>query len=65
MTKYYAIEEIPLALSAEDVSRVLGISKYNAYTLMRSDGFPMVRMGRRMLVQKKAFLEWIDKHFYV
>ena len=65
MAKYYNIEDIPLALSAMDVSRVLGISKYSAYCLMRSEGFPMMRLGRRLLVQKRAFLDWVDEHFYV
>ena len=63
--KYTSIEQLPLALSANDIALVLGISKYNAYCLMRSEGFPMMRMGRRLLVQKKAFLEWLDEHFYM
>ena len=65
MKKYTSFEQLPLALSANDIAQILGISKYNAYCLMRSDGFPMMRMGRRLLVQKKAFIEWIDANFCV
>jgi hypothetical protein len=46
-----------------DIAAILGISKYNAYCLMRSEGFPMMRMGRRLLVQKKQFIEWMDENF--
>ena len=65
MKKYTSTEQLPLALSANDIAQILGISTYNAYCLMRSEGSPMMRMGRRLLVQKKAFLEWIDIHFCV
>ena len=37
---YTSLEQLPLALSAEDVAQVLGISRANAYELMHSEGFP-------------------------
>lgn len=37
---YTSLEQLPLALSAEDVAQVLGISRANAYTLMHSKGLP-------------------------
>lgn len=63
MIKYTSLEQLPLALTAEDISRILGVSKYNAYCLMRSEGFPMMRMGRRLLVQKSQFIEWLNENF--
>ena len=58
---YTSLEQLPLALSAEDVAQVLGISRANAYTLMHSKGFPTIKIGKRMIVPKDKLIEWIDK----
>ena len=58
---YTSLEQLPLALSAEDVAQVLGISRANAYTLMHSKGFPTIKIGKRMSVPKDKLIEWIDK----
>lgn len=58
---YTSLEQLPLALSAEDVAQVLGISRANAYILMRSKGFPTIKIGKRMTVPKDKLIEWIDK----
>ena len=31
----------------------------NAYILLRSDGFPTLHIGKRMVVPKDRFLQWI------
>ena len=58
---YTSLEQLPLALSAEDVAQVLGSSRANAYTLMHSKGFPTIKIGKRMTVPKDKLIEWIDK----
>jgi excisionase family DNA binding protein len=58
---YTSLEQLPLALSAEDVAQVLGISRANTYTLMHSKGFPTIKIGKRMTVPKDKLIEWIDK----
>lgn len=58
---YTSLEQLPLALSAEDVAQVLGISRANAYTPMHSKGFPTIKIGKRMTVPKDKLIEWIDK----
>ena len=58
---YTSLEQLPLALSAEDVAQVLGISRANAYTLMHSKGCPTIKIGKRMTVPKDKLIEWIDK----
>ena len=57
---YTSIEQLPLALSAEDVAQVLGISRANAYELMHSEGFPTLKIGKRMTVPKDKLIEWIQ-----
>jgi len=58
---YTSLDQLPLALSAEDVAQVLGISRANAYALMHSKGFPTIKIGKRMTVPKDKLIEWIDK----
>jgi excisionase family DNA binding protein len=57
---YTSLEQLPLALSADDVAQVLGISRANAYELMHSEGFPTLRIGKRMTVPKDKLIEWIQ-----
>lgn len=62
MSKVYtSLEQLPLALSAEDVAQVLGISRANAYALMHSKGFPTLKIGKRMTVPKVKLIEWMEK----
>ena len=62
MTKTYtSFDQLPLALSAEDVAQVLGISRANAYVLMHSKGFPTLKIGKRMTVPKDKLIEWMEK----
>lgn len=58
---YTSFDQLPLALCAEDVAQVLGISRANAYTLMHSKGFPTIRIGKRMTVPKDKLIAWIDQ----
>ena len=61
MRNYTSYEQLPLALRAEDVAEILGISRAGAYALFHSEGFPCIRIGKRMLVQRDAFLQWLDE----
>ena len=45
-------------LSVLDVASVLGISRAGAYELVRSDGFPALRIGSRIIVPKEKFIDW-------
>ena len=57
---YTSLEQLPLALSADDVAQVLGISRANAYELMHSESFPTLKIGKRMTVPKDKLIEWIQ-----
>ena len=62
MTRTYtSLDQLPLALSAEDVAQVLGISRANAYALMHSKGFPTLKIGKRMTVPKDKLIAWMEK----
>ena len=55
-------DDLPATLSANDISRYLGISRANSYQLMESTGFPTLRIGKRKLVQKDKFLIWVNNN---
>ena len=52
---------LPTMLNADAVAGVLGISKGKAYELMRNSEFPTLRIGKRMMVSKEQFENWINK----
>ena len=59
-TAYKSYDELPLMLSVPEVAAVLGISRAGAYALARSDGFPALKIGSRIVVPKEKFIDWID-----
>ena len=52
--------QLPMALSAKEVAAVLGISRAGAYNLMRSEGFPTLFIGKRMVVPKDRLMDWMN-----
>lgn len=55
-------DQLPIMLNADTIAQTLGISRAGAYELMHSKGFPTLRIGKRMMVSKEHFIEWIEKH---
>ena len=58
--EYYSDEQLPCMLNAKDVEGYMRISRAGAYELMHSEGFPLIRIGKRMIVPRDKFLEWVD-----
>lgn len=50
-----------LTCSVEDAGYMLGVSRAVAYRLSRSEGFPVIRIGRRVLVSVQGLKDWIAK----
>ena len=59
-TSYRSYDELPLMLSVPEVATILGISRAGAYELVRTEGFPALKIGSRIVVPKEKFLGWID-----
>lgn len=57
---YKNYSDLPLTLSVPEVAAVLGISRAGAYELAHSASFPKVKIGKRILVPKDKFIEWLD-----
>ena len=48
-----------LALSVMEMARTLGVSRSTAYALTRRAGFPVCRIGDRVLIPVDALREWL------
>lgn len=59
---YKSIDDLPMALNAEQVGIALGLSRAKAYNLVNSEGFPTLRVGKRLIIPKDAFLRWINEN---
>ena len=54
------MEELPFTMTVKDVAQALGLSASKTYQLVHTDGFPRLEVGRRLIVPRAKFLEWID-----
>ena len=61
-SKYKSYDELPLFLNAEMVAKVLGVSPSSGYELMHEVDFPVLKVGSRMVVPKKKFVGWVERH---
>ena len=59
---YKNYDELPLFLNAKTVADALGIVSSSAYELMHEKGFPVLKVGNRLLVEKSKFKEWVMKN---
>lgn len=59
---YKSYDDLPLFLNASLVSQVLGVSISTAYELLNEPGFPVLRVGSRMVVPKEKFMQWAEHH---
>lgn len=49
-----------LTLSITETAAALGVSRPMVYRLIQSGGFPVLNIGSRRLVPKKALEDWIE-----
>ena len=49
-------------MSVQELATMLGISLPKAYDLAKQTGFPVIRIGARILVPIDAFKEWLTIH---
>lgn len=50
-----------LTMTVQEMATQLGISKPKAYELTRIKGFPVLRLGRRVIIPVEAFHRWMDE----
>ncbi|TCJ00483.1 helix-turn-helix domain-containing protein [Cytobacillus praedii] len=57
---YKQLEDFPVVLDVDDIKEILGIGRRQAYELVNSDSFHIVRVGRRIKVAKDVFIDWLQ-----
>lgn len=61
-SEYKSYDDLPLFLNAELVAKALGVSPSSGYELMHEAGFPVLKIGSRMVVPKEKFIAWVEEH---
>jgi excisionase family DNA binding protein len=46
-------------LGVPDIMKKMGIGRDNAYSIIRSNQFPTIKIGRRYLVHEDIFDKWL------
>ncbi len=54
------LDNLPDILTVDELMKVMRIGRNKAYSLIREKGFPVMNIGGRRLIPKKALQEWID-----
>ena len=49
-------------MSVQELARQMGISLPKAYELVKTPGFPTLRIGTRILIPIDAYKEWLMKN---
>ena len=61
-SSYKSYDELPLFLNAEATAKLLGISISGMYELMHEKGFPVLKIGTRLVVPREKFREWVEQN---
>lgn len=59
---YKSYDELPLLLNVKQLADLLGVSDSSVYELIQEDGFPSLRIGKRIVIPKEELREWISTH---
>lgn len=61
-SSYKSYDELPLFLNAEITAKLLGISISGMYELIHEKGFPVLKIGTRLVVPREKFREWVEQN---
>lgn len=48
-------------LSVSEAAQVIGISTRKMYDLVKTEGFPTIQIGKRLLVSNAGLNRWLDE----
>lgn len=51
----------PLTITVEQLGEIMGIGRVSAYNLAHQKGFPLKKVGRRIIIPYQAFHKWLNK----
>ena len=50
-----------LTLSVPEAAEILGLSRARMYEWVKSEGFPSISVGKRILVSAKGLDRWVEE----
>jgi len=53
--------EYRLTLTIKQTAKLLGINQVKMYELARTESFPSIVIGRRIIIPVEALLQWLEK----
>ena len=62
VSQFKDYSELPLFLNAETVAKLLGVSPSSGYELMHEPGFPVLKVGNRIVAPKVKFIQWVEQN---
>ena len=49
-----------MTMTVEELRAAMGIGRRQAYDLVNRSDFPVIRLGKRILIPRDAFLKWLE-----
>ena len=59
---YNTYDDLPLFLNAQTAAALLGVSISSMYELMHEKGFPVLRIGSRLVIPKDKLRAWVEQN---
>lgn len=56
----HSLNNYPAALDVSDIQVILGIGRRQAYELVNSGQFHVVRIGKRIKISREVFFQWLN-----
>lgn len=53
---------MPKLLTTKELQQFLGVSRDLSYQLMRSKGFPAIKLGAKYYVDREQLIIWIERY---
>jgi len=50
-----------LCVTVDDLCDLLQVSRPTAYSLVHKEGFPVIRLGRRLLIPRAGLERWLNE----
>lgn len=50
-----------LTVTVDEMAKIVGVSRPTAYELIHKEGFPTVRIGRRIVIPLDSLKRWLEE----
>ena len=57
---YTTKENLPYMMTVPEMAKLMRISTWKAYQLVKIEGCPSIVFGSRIIIPRDAFLAWIE-----